>query len=147
MAPLCQACKRSTSHQISWQFPPQAQRSSMYCLYQAAIVWPSRGLCMQSHKNYNAAGIGLFNAIKFDASIFAAVSPHFAVRFFLRNGFNGWRMLGGILLCNTGSEALFADLGHFSVKAIQATFFHFIPFFQQARSQSFVTRTCTATTS
>ncbi len=65
------------------------------------------------------AGIGLYNAIKFDAKVFAAVSPHYAVRFFARNGFDGWRMLGGILLCVTGTEAMFADLGHFSVTAIQ----------------------------
>ena len=28
-------------------------------------------------------------------------------------------MLGGILLCVTGTEAMFADLGHFNIKAIQ----------------------------
>ena len=31
-------------------------------------------------------------------------------------------MLGGILLCVTGTEAMFADLGHFSVTAIQVAF-------------------------
>lgn len=66
-----------------------------------------------------AAGVGLYNAIKFDPKVFAAISPHYAVRFFMRNGFDGWRMLGGILLCVTGTEAMFADLGHFSVTAIQ----------------------------
>lgn len=65
------------------------------------------------------AGVGLFNAIKYDAKVFAAISPHHAVKFFARNGFDGWRMLGGILLCVTGTEAMFADLGHFSVTAIQ----------------------------
>ena len=30
--------------------------------------------------------------------------------------------LGGILLCVTGSEAMFSDLGHFSYTAIQITF-------------------------
>ncbi|CAM0873090.1 unnamed protein product [Alopecurus aequalis] len=34
----------------------------------------------------------------------------------------GWMSLGGILLCMTGSEAMFADLGHFSYSAIQLAF-------------------------
>lgn len=42
--------------------------------------------------------------------------------YFLRNGKEGWRSLGGVLLCVTGCEALFADLGHFSRKSIQASF-------------------------
>lgn len=69
--------------------------------------------------NGSDAGIGLYNAITYDAKVFAAISPHHAVKFFARNNFDGWRMLGGILLCVTGTEAMFADLGHFSVTAIQ----------------------------
>lgn len=48
----------------------------------------------------------------------------FMIRFayFLRRGHEGWRSLGGVLLCVTGCEALFADLGHFSRKAIQFSF-------------------------
>ncbi|CAN4124253.1 unnamed protein product [Withania somnifera] len=34
----------------------------------------------------------------------------------------GWMSLGGILLCITGSEAMFADLGHFSQLSIQIAF-------------------------
>ncbi|KAL6224074.1 hypothetical protein ACLB2K_002930 [Fragaria x ananassa] len=34
----------------------------------------------------------------------------------------GWVSLGGIFLCITGTEAMFADLGHFNVKAIQVSF-------------------------
>ena len=64
-------------------------------------------------------GVGIYNAIRHDMTVFGAVSPVHAVLFFTRNGFTGWRMLGGILLCVTGTEALFADLGHFNVTAIQ----------------------------
>ena len=70
-------------------------------------------------QDLSGTGIGLYNIITFEPSVFAAVSPHYAVRFFIRNGFDGWRMLGGILLCVTGTEAMFADLGHFSIAAIQ----------------------------
>jgi KUP system potassium uptake protein len=31
----------------------------------------------------------------------------------------GWRSLGGVLLCFTGVEALFADIGAFSRRAVQ----------------------------
>ena len=65
------------------------------------------------------AGVGIYNAVRHDMTVFGAVSPVHAVLFFARNGFTGWRMLGGILLCVTGTEALFADLGHFNVTAIQ----------------------------
>ena len=47
------------------------------------------------------------------------VWPGYGVQFFLRNGWGGWQMLGGVLLCITGTEAMFADLGHFNLQAIQ----------------------------
>ncbi|GKV14993.1 hypothetical protein SLEP1_g25794 [Rubroshorea leprosula] len=34
----------------------------------------------------------------------------------------GWISLGGVILCITGTEAMFADLGHFNVRAIQISF-------------------------
>lgn len=35
------------------------------------------------------------------------------------NDFRGaWRSLGGVTLCITGAEAMFADLGHFSRSSI-----------------------------
>ncbi|KAJ0772000.1 putative potassium transporter [Helianthus annuus] len=45
-----------------------------------------------------------------------------ANRFFKKTKKQGWMSLGGILLCITGSEAMFADLGHFSYAAIQIAF-------------------------
>ncbi|CAI8609503.1 unnamed protein product [Vicia faba] len=44
------------------------------------------------------------------------------VDYFKRNGKHGWLSLGGVFLCITGSEAMFADLGHFNVRAIQISF-------------------------
>ncbi|KAL6144778.1 hypothetical protein ACLB2K_055468 [Fragaria x ananassa] len=55
-------------------------------------------------------------------SIFKAVSPHYVIRFFWRNGKEGWLTLGGTVLCITGSEALFADLGRFNQSSIQIAF-------------------------
>ena len=31
----------------------------------------------------------------------------------------GWEIMSGVLLCITGVEAMYADLGHFSRRAVQ----------------------------
>jgi len=64
-------------------------------------------------------GFGIYNLIKYDSSVLKAFSPYFAIQFFVQHKTQGWRMLGGILLSFTGVEALFADLGAFSARAIQ----------------------------
>ena len=51
-------------------------------------------------------------------AIFKAMSPHYAVRFFLGDAKAAWVALGGVVLCISGSEAIFADLGHFSRRAV-----------------------------
>eukprot|EP00270_Netrium_digitus_P015918 TRINITY_DN562_c0_g1_i6.p1 TRINITY_DN562_c0_g1~~TRINITY_DN562_c0_g1_i6.p1 ORF type:complete len:768 (-),score=202.02 TRINITY_DN562_c0_g1_i6:346-2649(-) len=58
--------------------------------------------------------------------IFKAFSPSYAIEFLTRNGKSGWVMLGGVFLCITGTEAMFADLGHFSKSAIQLAFGGFV---------------------
>lgn len=65
------------------------------------------------------AGFGIYNLIMFDHSVLKAFSPYFAIEFFKEKKTEGWRMLGGVLLAFTGVEALFADLGAFSLHAIQ----------------------------
>ncbi|KAK4781407.1 hypothetical protein SAY86_015509 [Trapa natans] len=65
-------------------------------------------------------GIGLYNIFKFDPRVIRAiVNPIYIVHYFKRNGKDGWISLGGIVLAVTGSEALFADVGHFTVRSIQ----------------------------
>jgi KUP system potassium uptake protein len=41
-----------------------------------------------------------------------AVNPWYAVRFFLDNGVAGFFVLSEVILCATGGEALYADMGH-----------------------------------
>lgn len=48
----------------------------------------------------------------------AALSPAQGIDFLVRNGFQGWEALGGVMLCVTGAEAMFLDMGHFSHAAI-----------------------------
>lgn len=55
-------------------------------------------------------------------SLLQAFSPHYWFAFCLRNMSQGWRVLSGVLLAATGTEALFADIGHFSQRSIQLAF-------------------------
>jgi KUP system potassium uptake protein len=64
-------------------------------------------------------GFGIYNLVHYDSTVLKAFSPYFAIQFFVQHQTGGWRMLGGILLAFTGVEALFADLGAFSARAIQ----------------------------
>jgi KUP system potassium uptake protein len=51
--------------------------------------------------------------------VLAAVSPHYAVGFLIRNGWHGFLLLGSVVLCITGGEALYADMGHFGKTPIR----------------------------
>ncbi|CAL8090075.1 unnamed protein product [Prunus armeniaca] len=68
------------------------------------------------------SGIGLYNLFEHDIGVLRAFNPKYIIDFFKRNGKKGWVSLGGVFLCITGTEAMFADLGHFNVKAIQISF-------------------------
>lgn len=64
-------------------------------------------------------GIGIFNLVKYDWTVLRAFNPGLGFQYLIRNGHDGWVSLGGVLLAFTGVEALFADLGAFSMRAIQ----------------------------
>ncbi|XP_066378024.1 probable potassium transporter 13 [Miscanthus floridulus] len=58
--------------------------------------------------------IGIYNIFKWNPTVIRALSPYYIYNFFRKAGKDGWSSLGGIVLCITGAEAMFADLGHFS---------------------------------
>ncbi|KAL8134476.1 hypothetical protein AgCh_009486 [Apium graveolens] len=66
--------------------------------------------------------IGLYNIIHWNPKIVSAISPHYIITFFKETGTDGWISLGGILLSITGTEAMFADLGHFTAMSIRLAF-------------------------
>ncbi|QCD83812.1 KUP system potassium uptake protein [Vigna unguiculata] len=66
--------------------------------------------------------IGIFNIWKYGSSVLKAFSPVYIYRYFRKGGKEGWTSLGGIMLSITGTEALFADLAHFPVSAVQLAF-------------------------
>jgi len=63
-------------------------------------------------------GMGLSWVIT-NPSVLAAFNPLLAVAFFLRHGFEGFLVLGSVLLAVTGVEALYADMGHFGRRPIR----------------------------
>ncbi|XP_030493056.2 potassium transporter 5 [Cannabis sativa] len=65
------------------------------------------------------SSIGLYNFIKFDWTVIRAINPGYIVTYFIRNKKDAWLSLCGTVLSITGAEALFADVGHFSVKSIR----------------------------
>ncbi|KAL6577866.1 Potassium transporter 6 [Orobanche minor] len=72
------------------------------------------------------AAIGLYNIFHWNPHVYKALSPYYIYRFLKKTEREGWMSLGGILLCITGSEAMFADLGHFSQKSIKIAFTTFV---------------------
>ncbi|RVW54593.1 Potassium transporter 20 [Vitis vinifera] len=65
------------------------------------------------------SGIGVYNFIKFDPTVVKAINPKYIIDYFRRNKKQAWISLGGAVLSITGTEALFADVGHFTVRSIQ----------------------------
>lgn len=68
------------------------------------------------------ASVGIYNLFTHGFSVLRALNPFYIYLFFSKNGKLAWAALGGCVLCITGAEAMFADLGHFSVRSIQIAF-------------------------
>jgi KUP system potassium uptake protein len=71
------------------------------------------------------AAMGLYH-ISDDPSVLAAINPWYALQFLLSHGTIGLVTLGAVFLAVTGGEALYADLGHFGRKPIQAGWLYFV---------------------
>lgn len=71
---------------------------------------------------FSLGAIGIYNLVKHDISVLRALNPAYIYFFFKKNSSAAWSALGGCVLCITGAEAMFADLGHFSVQSIQIAF-------------------------
>ncbi|MFZ4481109.1 MAG: KUP/HAK/KT family potassium transporter, partial [Rhodoferax sp.] len=52
-----------------------------------------------------------------------ALSPHYALAFMVQNPGVTFVVLGAVVLCVTGAEALYADMGHFGKKPIRLAWF------------------------
>ena len=64
------------------------------------------------------AAIGVSGILQ-HPSVFAAVDPRYGLHYLFSGGSEGFLVLGGVFLCVTGAEALYADMGHFGPKPIR----------------------------
>ncbi|KAF3599159.1 hypothetical protein F2Q69_00033858 [Brassica cretica] len=69
------------------------------------------------------ATVGVYNIVTWNPSVYKALSPYYIYVFFRDTGVDGWLSLGGILLCITGTEAIFAELGQFTATSIRLSSF------------------------
>jgi KUP system potassium uptake protein len=51
--------------------------------------------------------------------VLAAFDPRYGLGYLFSHGMSGFLVLGGVFLCATGAEALYADMGHFGPRPIR----------------------------
>jgi len=64
------------------------------------------------------AALGLYGIAQ-HPSIVAALNPAYGIRYLFSGGLTSFLVLGGVFLCVTGAEALYADMGHFGPTPIR----------------------------
>jgi KUP system potassium uptake protein len=66
------------------------------------------------------AALGIYNLTLNPRSLLA-FNPAYGYYFFQKNGQLGFRMFAGVVLCLTGVEAMYADMGHFGTGPIRCS--------------------------
>jgi len=62
--------------------------------------------------------LGLYGIVK-HPGVFVAINPLYGLKYLASGGVGGFLVLGGVFLCVTGAEALYADMGHFGAPPIR----------------------------
>jgi KUP system potassium uptake protein len=70
--------------------------------------------------------LGVANIVDGDAQILQAFNPLHALQFIAANPWLAFIALGAIVLCVTGAEALYADMGHFGRRPIRIAWYWFV---------------------
>ena len=68
------------------------------------------------------AALGVLHIVD-HPEILRAISPHYAWAFIRENPGTSFIILGAVVLCVTGGEALYADMGHFGKRPIRVAWF------------------------
>ncbi len=68
------------------------------------------------------AAIGTWGILR-APSVLLAFDPRYAAAYFTAHGWRGFPVLGAVVLCLTGGEALYADMGHFGRRPIRVAWF------------------------
>ena len=71
------------------------------------------------------AALGIWHVAQ-NPGVLRALSPHYAIEFFLHAKWSAFFALGSVILAITGAEALYADMGHFGKKPIRWSWFGFV---------------------
>jgi KUP system potassium uptake protein len=71
------------------------------------------------------AVIGVMNILH-APEVLKAISPTWAIGFFIEHSWHGIFILGAVVLAVTGGEALYADMGHFGAKPIRYGWYFFV---------------------
>jgi KUP system potassium uptake protein len=66
--------------------------------------------------------LGVWHILR-EPSVLVALSPTYAINFFIVDGFKGFLVMGSVFLVVTGGEALYADMGHFGKLPIRIAWF------------------------
>jgi KUP system potassium uptake protein len=66
--------------------------------------------------------MGLWGIAK-HPGVVAALDPRYGLAYLTSGGFRGFLVLGGVFLCVTGAEALYADMGHFGRSPIRVSWY------------------------
>ena len=69
--------------------------------------------------------IGIYNILQHPL-VLRAINPWYGFNFFAHHGSGGFLVLGAVVLCVTGAEALYADMGHFGRKPITVAWYGFV---------------------
>ena len=69
--------------------------------------------------------IGIYNIVQHPL-VLRAINPWYGFNFFAHHGTGGFLVLGAVVLCVTGAEALYADMGHFGRKSITVAWYGFV---------------------
>jgi KUP system potassium uptake protein len=64
------------------------------------------------------AVLGILGIVRHPA-VSAALNPLIGLHYLFSNGYTSFLILGGVFLCVTGAEALYADMGHFGRRPIR----------------------------
>ena len=70
-------------------------------------------------------GLGIYNIIQ-APFVLHALNPMYAINFFTNEFSIAFITLGAVVLCVTGAESLYADMGHFGRSPIKITWFSFV---------------------
>jgi KUP system potassium uptake protein len=55
--------------------------------------------------------------------VLVGLDPRFGLHYLFTGGYTGFLVLGGVFLCVTGAEALYADMGHFGARPIRRAWY------------------------